>query len=77
MMTTVSLEEAQTRLSELVAQLRPGEEVILTRQDQPIARLIRVPVKPHTPRQPGSAVGKLVIVVEDEEHLKDFQDYMP
>jgi len=29
------------------------------------------------PRTPGSAVGKLKVLVEDDEHLKDFQDYMP
>lgn len=28
-------------------------------------------------RTPGSAVGKLKMLVEDDEHLKDFQDYMP
>ena len=27
-------------------------------------------------RTPGSAVGKLTVLVEDDEHLKDFQDYM-
>lgn len=28
-------------------------------------------------RTPGSAIGKLKILVEDDEHLQDFQDYMP
>ena len=28
------------------------------------------------PRRPGSAKGKLVILAEDDEHLKDFKDYM-
>nr|WP_295407447.1 DUF2281 domain-containing protein [uncultured Thiocystis sp.] len=28
-------------------------------------------------RMPGSAVGKLKVLVEDDEHLKDFQDDMP
>ena len=27
-------------------------------------------------RQPGSAVGTLVIVADDQEHLKDFEEYM-
>ena len=26
---------------------------------------------------PGRGRGKLVIVSEDDEHLKDFEDYMP
>jgi len=29
------------------------------------------------PRQPGSAKGKLRILAEDDDHLDDFQDYMP
>ena len=29
------------------------------------------------PRQPGSAKGRLTILVEDDEHLADFQEYMP
>lgn len=35
--------------------------------------------KPATrqPRQPGTAKGRLTINVEDDEHLKDFQEYMP
>ena len=29
------------------------------------------------PREPGSARGKLTIVDDDDEHLRDFGDYMP
>ena len=29
------------------------------------------------PRKPGSAKDKLVIHADDEEHLRDFQEYMP
>lgn len=28
-------------------------------------------------RRPGSAKGKLTILSEDDEHLKDFEEYMP
>jgi hypothetical protein len=28
-------------------------------------------------RRPGSAIGKLTIVEDDEAHLDDFQEYMP
>ncbi len=28
------------------------------------------------PRRPGSAVGRLLVIAEDDEHLKDFQEYM-
>jgi antitoxin (DNA-binding transcriptional repressor) of toxin-antitoxin stability system len=77
MSQTMTLEEAQARLTEIVTQLNPGEELILTQNNQPVARL--VVEKPGTgqPRQPGSARGKLIILAEDEEHLRDFQEYMP
>ncbi len=74
---TVSIEEAQASLPDLIAKLPPGGEVVITRGDQPIAKLIAQPVAQRQPRKPGSAKGKLVILAEDDEHLADFKDYMP
>jgi prevent-host-death family protein len=39
-MTTVTIEEAQAKLSELIERLAIGEELVITRNRQPIARLI-------------------------------------
>lgn len=75
-MSTVTIEDAQARLAELIAQLAPGEEVIITRDAQPVAKLVsQVSDKP----QPvfGRGKGKIRIVSEDDEHLKDFAEYMP
>ena len=75
-MTTVTLPEAQANLPDLVEHLQPGEEVIITHGEQPVARLTRFsPDKP----QPvfGNCRGKLIIVAEDEDHLEHFSDYMP
>ena len=77
MSTTVTLEEAQAHLTELVARLVPGEEVVITQDKQPIAKLIGQRGARRQPRQPGSARGKLLLLYEDEEHLKDFKEYMP
>ncbi|HMB04586.1 MAG TPA: hypothetical protein VKP69_12710 [Isosphaeraceae bacterium] len=76
-MTRVTLEEAQVRLPELIAGLRPGEELLITKDDRPVARIVGESLGRRGPRRPGSAVGTLVIVADDEEHLEDFQDYMP
>ena len=76
-MTTVSIEEAQAKLPELIQRLKPGEEVLITRQQQPVAKLVGQQPTTRGPRQPGSAKGKLSILAEDEEHLHDFRDYMP
>ena len=73
-MSTVTIEEAQAQLPQLLAQLAPGQEVQIMDRGQPVARLIRAALPP---RQPGSAIGQLVILAEDDEHLRDFQEYMP
>ena len=75
-MSTVTVEEAQAKLPELIDKLVPGEEVIITRNEPPVAKLVGQQRPIRKPRQPGSAKGKLVILAEDDEHLKDFQDYM-
>ena len=77
MPTTVTIEEAQAHLTELVARLVPGEEIVITRDEQPVAKLIGQRAAARQPRQPGSAKGKLRILAEDEEHLEDFKEYMP
>lgn len=41
-MTTVNVQDAKTRLSELLARVEQGEEIIVARAGQPIARLVRV-----------------------------------
>jgi antitoxin (DNA-binding transcriptional repressor) of toxin-antitoxin stability system len=40
-MQTIPLHEAQTRLAEIVAQLPPGGEVVLTDDGRPAARLVK------------------------------------
>lgn len=76
MPTTISIEEAQGHLPEIVGKLAPGEEVIITQDDTPVAELRSVAgARPQA--QFGSCKGMLTIVAEDEEHLEDFKEYMP
>lgn len=77
MSTTVSIEEAQAHLAELVSKLVPGEEVVITRDEQPVAKLVGQRAVRRQARQPGSAKGKLLLLTEDEAHLEDFREYMP
>ncbi|XWK88584.1 MAG: hypothetical protein U7127_00525 [Phormidium sp.] len=76
-MTRITLTEAQLRLPELIASLKPGEEVEIFSGHLTVARLIGELKPLRKPRQPGSAIGTLTIVSEDETHLQDFRDYMP
>ena len=77
MMTkTVELDEAQATLSELIAGLKPDDEVVIVKNQKPIARLS--PPKPErSPRVPGLLKDAITIISEDDDHLQDFKEYMP
>jgi len=76
MSITVTMEEAQAKLPELVAQLAGGDEIVITQEQKPVAKLVSQKATGRKPRKAGSAKGKLIILKEDDEHLKDFEEYM-
>ena len=76
MSMTISVAEAQAKLQELIQQLAPGEELILTENHRPVARLTSEATTVRQPRQPGNCIGMIRIVAEDDEHLADFEEYM-
>ena len=75
MSMTVTLEEAQAKLPELIAQLTAGDPVVILQDDRPVAEL-RCTVKTKPRPQFGACKGMLTIVADDDEHLKDFEEYM-
>ena len=75
-MSTITLEEAQAHLPQLIERLQPGEEIVITRDQKPVARLLAEERPKRKPRQPGNCKGMLTIVADDDEHLKDFREYM-
>jgi len=76
---TVSVDEAQARLRELIENLAPGQEVVITENQQPVARLVSEKPTPSPGRRPPPGLGKghITILCDDDEHLKDFAEYMP
>ena len=40
-MSRISIEEAQAKLSELISQLQPGEELEITKDHETVAKLVR------------------------------------
>ena len=38
---TVTVEEAQAKLKEIIDQLAPGEEIVITENEQPVAKLVK------------------------------------
>jgi antitoxin (DNA-binding transcriptional repressor) of toxin-antitoxin stability system len=76
MSATITVEEAQAHLKELIGNLAPGEELVITEGQRPVAKIVGQGVPARKPRQAGRAKGKLLILAEDDEHLKDFEEYM-
>lgn len=78
-MATVTIQEAQAQLLDLIHKLTPGDEVVITENNQPVAKLVSELPKPKSGLRPPPGLGKgcITIVSDDEEHLKDFAEYMP
>ena len=73
---TIPIEQAGANLTQLVEMLKPGDEIVLTNQSGPVARILSSKAT-RIHRRPGVCKGMLTIVEEDDEHLKDFAEYMP
>lgn len=69
-MLKVSIHEAKTNLSRLIAAAEAGEEVVITRRNEPVVTL--VPAS-HTRkvRVPGRLAGKVKLTPEFFEPLPD------
>ncbi|MCY2968611.1 MAG: type II toxin-antitoxin system prevent-host-death family antitoxin [Planctomycetota bacterium] len=77
-MTTVTIQEAQATLSDLIHRLGSGEEVLITENDRPVARLVWTPAPPvPKPRQLGTLKGVVLSMAPDfDAPLEDFKEYM-
>jgi len=76
-MPSVTIDEAKSQLSELIHRLTPGEEVVITENDEPVARLIAVTPPKRKPRQPGTLKGTVLYMAPDfDEPLDEFMEYM-
>lgn len=76
MLTSITIEEAQARLKDLIHNLNPGQVLIITENEQPIAKLISEPQKSQQRPGPRLCKGMITIIADDEDHLKDFEEYM-
>ena len=72
----LTLKEAQARLPDLIHNMSPGDEVSITEQNRTVAKLIISAVEAPRPLA-GRGRGTLIVLAEDDEHLEDFQEYLP
>jgi addiction module HigA family antidote len=78
MTTRISIQEAQTKLPELIHDLHEGAEVVITEHSQPVARLLpAASATQRKVRQPGTLRGTVLYMAPDfDAPLDDFKEYM-
>ena len=78
MSVTITVDEAQAKLKDLIHQLSPGDEIIITENAQPVAKLVGEPAKPPKQRPaPGMFPGSIIYMAPDfDEPLEEFKEYM-
>jgi prevent-host-death family protein len=79
MSATITVEEAQANLKELIHQLAPGDEVIITENQQPVAKLVSEAPKPQPKQRPGPGLckGMITYIAPDfDAPLEDMKEYM-
>jgi antitoxin (DNA-binding transcriptional repressor) of toxin-antitoxin stability system len=77
-MQSVDINQAQSLLPQLLDAVLRGEEIIITRDDKPIAKLLAVNgdgVNKGNEWKPGSAKGLIRMRKDFDEPLEDFAEY--
>ena len=77
-MATISIKEAQATLSHLIHRLSLGDEVVITENDQPVARLspISSPTAPRKIPRLGTLRGTVLSMDRFDDPLEDFKGHM-
>ncbi len=71
----VPLNEAKTRLSELIRRVEAGEEIVIRRGRTPVARLVAE--RPTRIAAPGALRGHVRMAADFDEPLAEFDAYRP
>jgi antitoxin (DNA-binding transcriptional repressor) of toxin-antitoxin stability system len=77
MPTTITVQEAQAKLKEWIDKLAPGEEIVITENQHPVAKLVGE--RPaHLPRPaPGLGKGSILYMAPDfDDPIEEFREYM-
>lgn len=74
-MHQVNIDEAQTHLLDLVEVAMSGVEVIITKDNRPLVKLVALGQTKPRP-QFGSAAGLITMSEDFDAPLEDFHDYM-
>jgi antitoxin (DNA-binding transcriptional repressor) of toxin-antitoxin stability system len=78
-MTTLTIDEVQAPLPEVVHRLAPGEEVVILENNEPVAKLVGKPMELANASRPGPGLckGMITYMAPDfDAPLEDMQEYM-
>lgn len=73
--TTYNVHEAKTQLSRLLKQVEDGEEIVIAKAGEPVARLIPMPKK-NGVREMGFAKGQVWMSDDFNETPDEFKEYL-
>jgi antitoxin (DNA-binding transcriptional repressor) of toxin-antitoxin stability system len=77
-MQTITVEEAQSHLGEIIDKLSPGEEIVLTRDDKPVAMLKASPPPSSEAPRLGTLKGTILYIAPDFDDIPEgFEEYLP
>jgi len=75
-MAKFNIAEAKSRFSELVQKAMLGEEIIIAKDNKPVAKLGPLE-KPKRARKPGSGKGQILHIAPDFDAMPpEFEDYV-
>jgi prevent-host-death family protein len=74
-MNAVSIHEAKTNFSRLVARAESGEEIIVRRGRTPVVKIVAY-TPPGKPRSPGRLKGRIALADDFADTPEDFADYV-
>lgn len=74
-MTQIELQQAKERFLELIELAASGEEIIISKGEQPFVKLLPISQRKKQ-RQFGSAKGLITIAEDFDAPLEDFKEYM-
>jgi antitoxin (DNA-binding transcriptional repressor) of toxin-antitoxin stability system len=73
-MKPVKIHEAKTNFSRLIGLVEAGAEVIVQRDDHPVAKIVPYPVAAHA-RKAGALAGRIEIAGDFDAIPEGFGDY--
>lgn len=74
-MIQINIHEAKTQLSKLIEKVKKGEEVIISKYNKPVVKLVLIE-ELRSKRRLNTAKGRIVMSEDFDSPLEDFEDYI-